>query len=89
MRAERDRGSAGLTLAVFYHGDLAQGELVKTLINHAHIDGSLGLELLHCGGAIAGVAENYDPNQPQLAAIKKQYDPGNLFRLNANVKPAA
>jgi len=35
------------------------------------------------------VLENYGINLPRLAALKAKYDPTNLFRMNANIKPSA
>ena len=35
----------------------------------------------------AKVAGNYGPAYARLHAAKGQYDPGNLFRLNSNIKP--
>jgi hypothetical protein len=33
------------------------------------------------------VRATYGDNYPRLVQIKNKYDPGNLFRLNANIKP--
>jgi FAD/FMN-containing dehydrogenase len=34
------------------------------------------------------IRDNYKGNYDRLASIKKEYDPGNLFHINQNIKPS-
>jgi FAD/FMN-containing dehydrogenase len=65
---------------------------VRSFINdlQPHSDGSRYLNFagfLEEGNAMMQSA--FGPQYARLAALKRKYDPHNLFRLNANVKPTA
>ena len=35
------------------------------------------------------IAASYRGNYARLAAVKKKYDPGKVFRVNQNIPPAS
>lgn len=53
------------------------------------LDGSLDLANANfdCRTGERRVREAYGPHYDRLVALKKKYDPANLFRLNSNIKP--
>jgi hypothetical protein len=53
-----------------------------------HEDGGNYVNVMDAEGNDA-VRAAYGANYARLAALKAEYDPGNLFRHNQNVKPAA
>jgi hypothetical protein len=48
-----------------------------------------GIYVNHEGDAASEANPTYLSHYPRLVAIKKKYDPTNLFRLNANIDPTA
>ena len=53
-----------------------------------HATGGVYVNLLG-GDEADGPRSAYGANYERLAALKQQYDPGNLFRMNHNVAPSA
>jgi FAD/FMN-containing dehydrogenase len=54
---------------------------------HPHSAGGAYLNFIDDEGE-ERVAASYRDNYPRLREVKRKYDPGNLFRLNQNIKPA-
>jgi FAD/FMN-containing dehydrogenase len=66
----------GIRWAKDYHAALAPHCLGGGYVNFASADDA------------GKVRENFGPGYARLARIKRQYDPGNLFRHNQNITPA-
>ncbi len=81
------------TMIVYFAGwaDPAQDAEGKAMCQqwHAALESHHGGYYDNIEQETAGtVGSNYGPNFDRLAGIKGQVDPGNLFRLNSNIKPA-
>jgi hypothetical protein len=53
-----------------------------------HLEGSVYVNNLGDEGS-ARIRAAYGKNYPRLAAVKRTYDPDNLFRANQNIEPSA
>jgi FAD/FMN-containing dehydrogenase len=53
-----------------------------------HVSGSAYLNHLAGDDSPEKVRASYGPALPRLKEVKAKFDPGNLFRLNANIAPA-
>ncbi len=71
------------------HADAANIAWVRDTWQRIQPFTSGGLYVNEIGGDDGSerVRQAYGPNYARLAAIKAQYDPQNLFRLNANIEP--
>ncbi len=81
------------TMIVYFTGwtDPEQDEEGKAMCKqwHAALESHHGGYYDNIEQETAGtVVSNYGPNFARLQGIKGQYDAGNLFRLNSNIKPA-
>jgi hypothetical protein len=55
----------------------------QTLVPYTH-----GFYVNEADDDNAGIVDkNYQGNYPRLLGIKRRYDPDNIFRLNANIRP--
>ena len=52
-----------------------------------HISGSTYVNHIAADDKPERIRASYGPNYDRLAALKKKYDPQNMFRLNPNIRP--
>ena len=70
-----DTGVAGLTLSGGYGWLRNKYGLTR--------DNLVGAEVVTADGRQV----SFGPKHERLVALKNKYDPGNLFRMNSNIKP--
>ena len=86
------RGAAfGVAIAINWRPKASPARLLELAdgLHAALAPASVGVyaNYLGAGASFAEVAAAYGPNLPRLRALKRRYDPDNVFRSNVNIPP--
>lgn len=79
-----------LVFAGFWTDAAQDDEVIATVReNYARIEPFAGGYYNNIDFERSRETANYGPAYKRLAEVKAQHDPGNLFRLDSNISPAA
>jgi hypothetical protein len=82
------QGTPAMAIAAWHEGPLQQGEALVKPLRDSYRSGSQYLNYLGDEGESRVKAAYGEAKYVRLAALKRRYDPTNLFRVNQNIRPA-